>query len=52
MSPGGGEPAAPVKLDVVFVATDLDFVHAMLILDNVAHDDIVYDFGCGDSASS
>ncbi len=48
MSPGGGEPAAPAKLDVIFVATDLGIVTAMLTLANVTRDDTVYDLGCGD----
>jgi SAM-dependent methyltransferase len=43
----GGEPAAPVKLDVIFVATDLPIVNAMLTLAGVTRDD-VYDLGCGD----
>jgi SAM-dependent methyltransferase len=47
--PGGaGEPAAPVKLDVIFVATDLTIVNAMLTLAGVTRDDFVYDLGCGD----
>jgi SAM-dependent methyltransferase len=48
--PSGGvaEPAAPVKLDVIFVATDLTIVNAMLTLAGVTRDDIVYDLGCGD----
>ena len=47
--PGGvGEPAPPVKLDVIFVATDLEVVNAMLTLANVTRDDVVYDLGCGD----
>jgi len=45
---GGGEAPAPVKLDVIFVATDLEIVDAMLTLANVARDDVVYDLGCGD----
>jgi len=44
----GSEPAAPVKLDVIFVATDLEIVNAMLTLANVTRDDVVYDLGCGD----
>jgi SAM-dependent methyltransferase len=47
-SAGVSEPAAPVKLDVIFVATDLTIVNAMLTLANVTRDDIVYDLGCGD----
>jgi SAM-dependent methyltransferase len=49
VSPGGvGEPATPVKLDVIFVATDLSIVNAMLTLAGVTRDDVVYDLGCGD----
>jgi 2-polyprenyl-3-methyl-5-hydroxy-6-metoxy-1,4-benzoquinol methylase len=47
-SPSAAEPAAPVKLDVIFVATDLEIVNAMLRLAGVARDDVVYDLGCGD----
>jgi SAM-dependent methyltransferase len=47
-SAGVGEPAAPVKLDVIFVATDLTIVNAMLTLARVTRDDVVYDLGCGD----
>ena len=43
-----GEPAAPVKLDVIFVATDLEIVNAMLTLGGVTRDDVVNDLGCGD----
>ena len=46
--PGGGEATAPVKLDVRFVATDLEIVKAMLTLAGVTRDDVVYDLGCGD----
>lgn len=42
------EPAGPVKLDVIFVATDLEIVKAMLTLAGVTRDDVVYDLGCGD----
>jgi len=45
---GVSEPAAPVKLDVIFVATDLTIVNAMLTLAGVTRDDVVYDLGCGD----
>jgi SAM-dependent methyltransferase len=45
---GVGEPAAPVKLDVIFVATDPTIVNAMLNLAGVTRDDVVYDLGCGD----
>jgi SAM-dependent methyltransferase len=47
-SAGVGAPAAPVKLDVIFVATDLTIVNAMLTLAGVTRDDVVYDLGCGD----
>ncbi len=47
-SGGVGEPAGPVKLDVIFVATDLSIVNAMLTLAGVTRDDVVYDLGCGD----
>ena len=43
-----GDPAAPAKLDVIFVATDLEIVNAMLTLAGVTRDDVVYDLGCGD----
>ena len=43
-----GEPPAPVKLDGIFVATDLTIVNAMLTLAGVTRDDVVYDLGCGD----
>ena len=46
--PDGAEATAPAKLDVIFVATDLEIVNAMLTLANVTRDDIVYDLGCGD----
>ena len=42
------EPAGPVKLDVIFVPTDLSIVNAMLTLAGVTRDDVVYDLGCGD----
>jgi len=45
---GVGQPATPVKLDVIFVATDLTIVKAMLTLAAVTRDDVVYDLGCGD----
>ena len=41
-------PAVPVKFDVIFVATDLEVVNAMLTLANVKAGDVVYDLGCGD----
>jgi SAM-dependent methyltransferase len=43
-----GGPAPLVKLDVIFVATDLTIVNAMLTLAGVTPNDIVYDLGCGD----
>jgi SAM-dependent methyltransferase len=43
-----GEIATSIKLDVIFVATDLEIVNAMLTLANVTRDDTVYDLGCGD----
>ena len=33
---------------MIFVATDLTIVNAMLTLANVTRDDVVYDLGCGD----
>jgi len=45
---GDSEPAGAVKLDVIFVATDLSIVNAMLTLAGVTSDDVVYDLGCGD----
>jgi len=50
VAPLGGlaAPAAPIKLDVIFVATDLTIVTAMLTLAGVTRDDVVYDLGCGD----
>ena len=47
-SGGIGEPAAPIKLDVIFVATDLTNVNTMLTLAGVMRDDLIYDLGCGD----
>ena len=47
-SAGVSEPANPAKLDVIFVATDLTIVNAMLTLAGVTRDDVVYDLGCGD----
>ena len=38
----------PVKLDVMFVATEREVVNAMLMLAGVTRDDVVYDLGCGD----
>jgi SAM-dependent methyltransferase len=43
-----GALPAPAKLDVIFVATDLKIVNAMLTLAGVTRDDVVYDLGCGD----
>ena len=50
LAPPGGdrEPVTAAKLDVIFVATDLELVTAMLTLANVTRDDVVYDLGCGD----
>ena len=47
-SAGGGEAREPVALDVIFVASDLTIVKAMLTLAGVTRDDVVYDLGCGD----
>lgn len=38
----------PVRLDVIWVPTDLVLVTEMLTLASVARDDVVYDLGCGD----
>jgi SAM-dependent methyltransferase len=45
---GVSQPTTPAKLDVIFVATDLTIVNAMLTLAGVKRDDVVYDLGCGD----
>jgi SAM-dependent methyltransferase len=45
---GVSDPAAPAKLDVIFVATDLEIVNAMLALAGVTRGDVLYDLGCGD----
>jgi ubiquinone/menaquinone biosynthesis C-methylase UbiE len=37
-----------LDLDVIFVATDLEVVHAMLEAAQVGPGDVVYDLGCGD----
>jgi ribosomal protein L11 methylase PrmA len=37
-----------IDLDVIFVATDLEVVHAMLDAAKVGPGDVVYDLGCGD----
>src|SRR5262245_3944921 len=42
------QSAPPAKLDVMFVATELEIVRAMLTLAGVTRDDVVYDLGCGD----
>ena len=47
-SAGGGEAREPLALDVIFVASDLAIVKAMLTLAAVTRDDVVYDLGCGD----
>jgi SAM-dependent methyltransferase len=41
-------PSAPPALDVIFVATDLEVVRAMLEAATVGPGDVVYDLGCGD----
>lgn len=41
-------PEAPVRLDVIWVPTDLALVTEMLTLAGVSRDDVVYDLGCGD----
>ena len=41
-------PAATLDLDVIFVATDMEVVHAMLEAARVGPGDVVYDLGCGD----
>jgi SAM-dependent methyltransferase len=41
-------PPVPPPLDVIFVATDLEVVHAMLDAAQVGPGDVVYDLGCGD----
>ncbi len=53
---GAGWPGAasrevaegPVRLDVIWVPTDLAVVTEMLALAGVTRDDVVYDLGCGD----
>jgi SAM-dependent methyltransferase len=47
-APPAGTEAPAVKLDVVFIATELEVVKAMLTLAGVTRDDVVYDLGCGD----
>jgi SAM-dependent methyltransferase len=39
---------AMLDLDVIFVATDMEVVHAMLDAAKVGPGDVVYDLGCGD----
>jgi len=41
-------PSEPPALDVIFVATDLQVVRAMLEAAKVGPGDVVYDLGCGD----
>ena len=45
---GDGAAREPVALNVIFVASDLAIVKAMLTLAGVTRDDVVYDLGCGD----
>jgi SAM-dependent methyltransferase len=46
---GLGEPGeASVRLDVIWVPTDLAVANEMLRLAGVTRDDVVYDLGCGD----
>ena len=45
---GSAGVAPPPALDVIFVATDLQVVHAMLEAAKVGPGDVVYDLGCGD----
>ena len=42
------QSALPPLLDVIYVATDLKVVHAMLEAAKVGPGDVVYDLGCGD----
>jgi SAM-dependent methyltransferase len=44
----GGATSEPPALDVIFVATDLEVVRAMLEAARVGPEDVVYDLGCGD----
>jgi SAM-dependent methyltransferase len=44
----GPPPAGPPELDVIFVASDLQVVTAMLDAAQVGPGDVVYDLGCGD----
>ena len=45
---GAIAPSEPPALDVIFVATDLEVVRAMLDAAKVGPGDVVYDLGCGD----
>ena len=45
---GAVGPSEPPALDVIFVATDLQVVRAMLEAAKVGPGDVVYDLGCGD----
>jgi SAM-dependent methyltransferase len=47
-APGVVSSAAMLDLDVIFVATDLNVVYAMLDAAKVGPGDVVYDLGCGD----
>ena len=44
----GAIATEPPALDVIFVATDLEVVRAMLEAAKVGPGDVVYDLGCGD----
>ena len=48
LGPGAGTPGPPPGLDVIYVATDLAVVYAMLEAAKVGPGDVVYDLGCGD----
>ena len=45
---GSATMDSPPALDVIFVATDLEVVRAMLEAAKVGPGDVVYDLGCGD----
>ena len=45
---GAVTSSEPPALDVIFVATDLEVVRAMLEAAKVGPGDVVYDLGCGD----
>ena len=47
-APSAVSSAAMLDLDVIFVATDLEVVYAMLEAAKVGPGDVVYDLGCGD----